>query len=90
MARYFFNILDGQTPADDAGTELPDLRTAQREATRLCGEILREVSSAFGTASDWRLEVTDDQRNPLFSLRFSIQAHDARPSPLRSVKLQLQ
>ena len=77
MARYFFNIRDGQTPVDDGGTELPDLYTARKEAIRLCGETLREVDGALGSDSDWRLEVTDDQSKTLFILRFSMQAQDA-------------
>ena len=78
MARYFFNVLDGQTPDDAEGTELPDLYTAKKEAVRLCGEILRELNDTFGKDSDWRLEVTDDRRNVLFILRFSMHASDTR------------
>ncbi len=79
MARYYFNIYDGQTPADDDGTELPDVYTARKEAIRLCGEILREVRCSFDSESDWRLEVTDDHDNRLFILRFSVDTPGATP-----------
>ncbi len=72
MARFFFNILDGQTPVDEDGTELPDIYTARSEAIRLCGEILREAGTHFGSGTEWKLEVTDDHRTRLLMLRFSV------------------
>ena len=74
MPRYFFNVYDGYSSLDQDGTELPDIHTAQSEAIRLSGEILREEGGRFWNNTEWRLEVTDASGTVLFVLRFS--AHE--------------
>ena len=73
MPRYFFNVYDGYSSLDTDGTELPDIYTAQGEAIRLSGEILREVGAKFWNGTEWRLEVTDADGAVLFVLSFSAQ-----------------
>lgn len=77
MPRYYFNIFDGYSELDDTGTELPDIYTAQTEAVRLTGEVIRDMGAKFWNGEFWRLEVTDEQANVLFVLRFC-----AEDSPL--------
>ena len=77
MPRYFFHVYDGYSSLDQDGTELPDIYTAQCEAIRLSGEILREEGGRFWNNTDWRLEVTDASGAVLFILRFS--AHEVLP-----------
>ena len=43
MPRYFFHVYDGYSAIDRDGTELPDIDTAQAQAIRLSGELLREL-----------------------------------------------
>ena len=74
MPRYFFNVYDGYSSLDQDGTELPDIYTAQNEAIRLAGEILREEGGKFCNGTEWKLEVTDVSGAVLFILRFS--AHE--------------
>ena len=74
MPRYFFNVYDGYSLLDQDGTELPDICTAQNEAIRLSGEILREEGSKFWNGTEWRLEVTDVTGVVIFPLHFS--AHE--------------
>ena len=73
MPRYFFNVYDGYSSLDQDGTELPDIYTAQNEAIRLSGEILREEGGKFWNGTEWKLEVTDLSGVVLFVLRFSAQ-----------------
>jgi hypothetical protein len=40
MPRFHFNVRDGSDLRDRDGTELPDLRTARREAVKLAGRLL--------------------------------------------------
>ena len=47
MPRYFFHVTDGSSVRDDEGTELPDIYTAQAEAIRMSGEILRDMGAKF-------------------------------------------
>lgn len=80
MPRFFFHVFDGRSTRDELGTELGDVYTAQAEAIRLSGEILRDMGAKFwdGT-TEWRLEVADERDVVLFVLRFTAEE---RPIPL--------
>ena len=73
MPRYFFHIYDGYSAPDQDGTELPDIYTAQAEAIRLSGEVLREMGAKFWNGTDWKLEVADERGLVLFVLRLSAE-----------------
>ena len=53
MPRYFFNVYDGDSSLDQDGTELPNIYTAQNEAIRLSGEILREEGGKLWNGTEW-------------------------------------
>lgn len=73
MPRYFFNITDGHTTLDSEGTVLSDIYTAQAEAIKTAGEILRDMGAKFWNGTEWQLEVTDENFQVLFVLRFSAE-----------------
>jgi len=73
MARYFFNIHGVRQSLDEEGEELPDNETAWKEATIIAGELFRDIDGKFRPGQDWALEVTDDQRRPLYVIRISAQ-----------------
>ena len=73
MPRYFFNVTDGYSNPDPEGTELPDVYTAQAEAIRLSGELLRDMGAKFWNGAEWKLEVTDENGQILFILHFSAE-----------------
>lgn len=73
MPRYFFNIMDGNTERDDEGTELPDIYTAQDQAVRMSGELLRDMGAKFWNGTEWKLDVLDERGEILFTLRFSAE-----------------
>ena len=73
MPRYFFHVLDGYSARDDEGTEFPDIYTAQAEAIRTSGEILRDMGAKFWDGTEWRLEVAGDHGQVLFVIRFSAE-----------------
>ena len=50
MPRYFFHVQDGSSSPDTDGTELPDIYTAQAQAIRTSGEILRDMGAKFWNA----------------------------------------
>jgi hypothetical protein len=74
MPRYFFHVMDGKAFIDDVGTDLPDLKAAQLEAVRTAAELL-VGSEIRWSGSPWRMSVTDDSRNILYSLEFSATKH---------------
>ena len=61
MPRYFFHITDGHTSPDAEGTVLPDIYTAQEQAIRMAGELLREMIARFWNGTEWSLEVADEE-----------------------------
>ena len=73
MPLYFFDVVDGHSLSDAEGTELPDIYMAQAEAIRLSGEILRFMGAKFWDSMDWSLNVCDEQRCLLFTLRLSAE-----------------
>jgi hypothetical protein len=73
MPRFFFHVIDGYSDRDDEGTELPDIFTAQDQAVKMTGEILRDLGAKIWNGAEWSLEVTDESGETLFILRFSAE-----------------
>jgi hypothetical protein len=68
--RCYFHLVNGQqTILDNAGVNVPDFQTAQREALKAIEEILQEVHAANQDWEGWRLNVICPQGSVLFSLR---------------------
>ena len=61
---------------DEEGEELPDNETAWHEATIIAGEIFRDIDSRFRPGQNWSLEVTDEQRKPLYIIQISAKQMD--------------
>lgn len=83
MPRYFFHVTDGYSERDTEGTELPDIYTAQNQAIRTSGELLRDMGGEFWNGTEWKLEVTDEHGRILLTLRFSAEEHPALTDPSR-------
>ena len=79
MPRYFFHVIDDDSPPDSEGTELPDIYAAQRMAVRASGEILRDMGATLWNGTEWKLEVADEHGQSLFRLRFSAEERLASP-----------
>jgi hypothetical protein len=70
MPRYYFNVLNtSPSIIDDVGEELPDNEAAWRQATMTAGEIFKDVDGKLRPGQEWALEVTDEARSPLYSIR---------------------
>jgi hypothetical protein len=54
---------------DTEGEELPNNEAAWRWATIVAGELFRNMDGRLQPGQEWRLEVTDERRNPLYILR---------------------
>jgi hypothetical protein len=68
MPRYFFHTHGLQPSHDDSGQQLPDDEAAWHEATLVAGEIFKDIDGKFRPEQEWSLEVTDDQRKPLYAI----------------------
>jgi hypothetical protein len=77
MPRYFFVVHHGDQTSDHSdGLEFADIGAVQLEAIKSTGEILRDLDHPIETGSEWRMEVADEARKPLFSLRVTAQFHE--------------
>ncbi len=74
MARYYFNINDGTDLPDVEGLEIADLNRARAEAIRAAGEMIRDLPGKFD-GQEWVMEVTDQSKRPVFTLRFTATEH---------------
>jgi hypothetical protein len=73
MPRYFFNVHHERSTIDDEGEELPDRHEAWRAATLAAGEMIKEIDGKLVPGREWRLEVTDEFRNPLYVIHVSAE-----------------
>jgi hypothetical protein len=76
MPKYYFSIRQGDQTSDHSdGIEYPDIAAVQLEAIKFTGEILRDLDYPIKAGSEWRMEVVDEGRKPLFSLRVITELH---------------
>ena len=71
MPRYFFNVHGTRARLDEEGEELAGDEAAWKEATIIAGELFKDIDGRFRPGQEWALEVTDDQRKPLYKIEIS-------------------
>jgi hypothetical protein len=77
MPKYYFVVRHGDQVAHHSdGIELPDMGAVLMEVTKSTGELLRELNSPIEAGSEWRMEVADEARKPLLSLRVIAELHE--------------
>jgi hypothetical protein len=69
MAHYFFDVHYERPIVDEIGEELADDDAAWREATIIAGELFSEIEGTLRPELEWRLEVKNQQRAPLYVIR---------------------
>ncbi|WP_419828216.1 DUF6894 family protein [Sphingomonas sp.] len=82
MPRYFFHSADGERSYDEEGVELADDEAARNAAVGYAGEVLRYGGSELWDHGQWRVEVTDQEHQLLFTV--ITLAVDAPARPRRS------
>jgi hypothetical protein len=76
MPKYFFAVRQGDyTSYHSDEIELPDIGAVLRELTQSTGELLRDLSTPIEAGSELRVQVADEYRKPLFSLRVIAESH---------------
>lgn len=73
MPQYFFSVGGERSVSDTVGEELPDDEAAWKEATLIAGEIFKDIDGKLRPGHDCWLEVTDERRNPIYSIRVSAE-----------------
>jgi hypothetical protein len=75
VPRYFFHIQDGKDIPDREGIVLAGLAEARNQAIVAAGEMIRSDGHTVWNGSAWRMDVTDEAGNSVFTLRFSADDH---------------
>jgi hypothetical protein len=75
VPRYFFHLHDGKNIPDNEGIELAGLAEARNQAIVAAGEMIRSDGHTVWNGSEWRMDVTDEPGNSVFTLRFAADDH---------------
>ena len=68
MPLYYFDVFDGTREPDLAGSECGALEQARVQAVKFVGELLRHNAESIWDGHDLRVEVSDEDRTPLFAI----------------------
>lgn len=68
MPRYFFDLADHETSADQSGTELPDGDTARVEAVRFAGTYLSDHPELVWDGKEIRVIARDENKQAIMTI----------------------
>jgi len=75
MPLYFFRISDGHyAGASDKGSEFASREAAWTEMTKVCGDLLGGLSRGLKQNAEWRMELLDEAKKPVFRIRLVAEA----------------
>jgi hypothetical protein len=70
MSLYFFRISNGRySGASDQGSEFESREAAWAEMTKVCGNLVGGISRGLEQNAEWRMELLDESRKPVFRIR---------------------
>jgi hypothetical protein len=85
MPLYYFHIYNDDVTLDPEGTELADEEAAMALATKEARILAAETVRHGHFVGDHRVEVTDEERNPIGYVRFdeAVNVSTVSPAPER-------
>ena len=70
MPQYYFRIQHGEHSGTcDYGSEIADRDAAWQELTRVCSAMVGAISRKLREDAEWRMELLDESRKPVFRIR---------------------
>lgn len=75
VARYFFNITDGENIPDAVGSELADLASVRTEAVEAVIDLMKGRLLANSDTAAWIVQVTDEAGFTVMVLSLSASVH---------------
>jgi hypothetical protein len=70
MSLYFFRISHGRySGASEQGSEFESREAAWAEMTKVCGNLLGGISGSLKQNAEWRMELLDEVKKPVFRIR---------------------
>jgi hypothetical protein len=77
MPRYYFRIQHGDhSGTGDCGSEIADRDAAWKELTRVCSGMVGTISRKLKEDAEWRMELLDESRKPVFRIRVVAESRD--------------
>ncbi len=77
MPLYFFSVRNGeQAGICNDGAEFPSRDAAWKEMTRVCGDMVASASRTLGANAEWRIELLDETKKPIFRIRLTSETID--------------
>jgi hypothetical protein len=74
MPLYFFRISHGRySGSSDQGSEFESREAAWAEMTKVCADLLGGISRSLKQNADWRMEMLDEGRKPVFRIRLVVE-----------------
>lgn len=75
MALYFFRINQGRySGAADHGSEFDSREAAWSEMTKVCANLIGGISRSLEQNAEWRMELLDEAKRPVFRIRLVAEA----------------
>ena len=82
MPLFYFRICKGDfSGTSGEGIELADNDAAWTEMTKVCGDLVGSIVRKLHQQSEWRMEMLDESRKPLFRIRVVAETLDQPPAP---------
>jgi hypothetical protein len=70
MSLYFFRISQGRySGASDEPYEFESREAAWTEMTAVCGNLLGGIARSLMQNAEWRMELLDEAKQPIFRIR---------------------
>jgi uncharacterized protein DUF6894 len=79
---FYFRIGNGSySGTSGEGFDLADKDAAWAEMTRVCTDLLGGIARRLQQQSEWRMELLDESRKPVFRIRVLAETLDLKASP---------
>jgi hypothetical protein len=75
VPKYYFHIHGDRASLDDVGEECRDKEAAWREATKVTGEMFKDIDGKFRPGQEWCLEVLDENRKRLWTIHIDAKEY---------------
>jgi hypothetical protein len=77
MPLYFFSVPNGNySGSADCGGEFADRDAAWKELTGVCGDMVGGISRGLRENGEWRIELLDASKRPVFRIRLVAETLD--------------
>jgi hypothetical protein len=74
---FYFRIGSGSySGTSGEGFNLADKNAAWAEMTRVCGDLVSGIARKMKQQSEWRMELLDESRKPVFRIRIVAETVD--------------